>query len=231
MNLIDVVKGLVNETLLSISCKIELLENEVDFTYRFSVPCKNTYWISECMPLYNGVVVSVVRNQYFDIKFSEAIAVGEFNVTLPKPTFVHGTVPFANLEIKQDCLNSPICYLWEIFTAQYQNKFSTVDYIGQRIRLFFLSDYSQDDLTTDDHYNRCIYPMEQMALYFVYVMKKSKFIDVEYLINDKFDIINRVKVGDFKGATGNNTGLFARNLSGVELVVNIPIKKLDYCDC
>lgn len=231
MNIIDVVRKLVNETLLSINCKIELLENEVDYTYRFYVPCKNTYWVSECMNLYGGVVVNIARNEYFDIKYSEPIAVGTFSVTLPRPTFIHGTVPFANLEVKQDCVTTPILYMWEIFTSQYQNKFSTIDYIAQRIRLFFLSDYSQDDLSTDAHYDRCVYPMEQLALYFVSVMKKSKNIDIEYLINDKFDIINRVKVGDYKGATGNNTGLFARNLSGVELVINIPVKKSDYCDC
>ena len=244
-NLIDIVKELIPKMQISLSCDYVYLPSADDFTYRCT-PKENlitescttsTYWVFDCMDIdfngQDGVVVNVVRNNYFDVKIGTKLNEDEGIVIfqLLPPTFVHGTVPMANVEIKDDTCIPPICYMWEIFTSQYQNKFSTIDFIGQRIRLFFLNNYSDDDHLTDDHYKRCIYPMEQLALQFVEVLKNSKKIDYVYLDNEKFDIIPRVMVGNYKGINGNDKGLFSKNLSGVELVINIPVKKDNSCSC
>ena len=244
-NLIDIVKELIPKMQIGLSCDYVYLPDADDFTYRCTPKenlntnlCTNsTYWIFECMDIsfggLEGVVVNVSRNNYFDIKIGTELNETEGTVIyqiLP-PSFFHGTLPMANVEIKDDSCIPPICYLWEIFTSQYQNQFSTIEFIGQRIRLFFLNNYSQDDYITDDHYNRCIYPMEQLALRFVEVLKNSNKIDTDYFQNEKFDLINRVKVGSYKGINGNDKGLFNKNLSGVELVLNIAVVKESLCSC
>ena len=73
--------------------------------------------------------------------------------------------------------------------------------------------------------------MEQMALYFVEVLRQSNKIESEFSKSEKFDLINRVKIGSYKGINGNDKGLFNKNLSGVELVLNIPVVKESSCSC
>jgi hypothetical protein len=73
--------------------------------------------------------------------------------------------------------------------------------------------------------------MEQLALRFVEILKNSNKIDTDYFQNEKFDLINRVKVGSYKGINGNDKGLFNKNLSGVELVLNIAVVKESLCSC
>ena len=244
-NLIDIVKELIPKMQIGLSCDYVYLPDADDFTYRCT-PKENlntnscttsTYWVFDCMDIdFNGlagVVVNVSRNNYFDVKIRTELNETEGTVIfqLLPPKFVHGTVPMSNVEIKDDSCIPPICYLWEIFTSQYQNQFSSIEFIGQRVRLFFLNNYSQDDHLTDDHYTRCIYPMEQMALYFVEVLRQSNKIESEYSKSEKFDLINRVKIGSYKGINGNDKGLFNKNLSGVELVLNIPVVKENSCSC
>jgi hypothetical protein len=73
--------------------------------------------------------------------------------------------------------------------------------------------------------------MEQMALYFVEVLRQNDKIESEFSKNERFDLINRVKVGSYKGINGNDKGLFNKNLSGVELVLSIPVIKDISCSC
>jgi len=244
-NLVEIIKGIIPKMQISFSCDYVYLPNADDFTYRcypkenlITESCtKSTFWIFDCMNLefsgLDGVVVNVVKDAYFDVKIGTKLNEDEGIVIfqLLPPKFIHGTVPMADIEIKDDSCVPPICYMWEIFTSQYQSKDSIIEYIGQRIRLFFLNNYSTDDHLTDDHYNRCILPMEAMALHFVQTLNESKKIDYFYLQNERFDIIPRVKVGSYRGINGNDKGLFNKNLSGVELVINIPVKKDTSCKC
>ena len=100
------------------------------------------------------------------------------------------------------------------YTKQYELLSSNKLELPCMSELNELDNYSDDDYLTDDHYKRCIYPMEQMALYFVEVLRQNNKIESEFSKNERFDLINRVKVGSYKGINGNDKGIFNKNLSG-----------------
>lgn len=200
----------------------------------------NTLWLRECLILtiddnkYKVVELGEEDDDvYFILEKMKSSTPDLENVTeivLNKPTFIHGTVPASNIEISQDCIDMPIIYLYEIFENNKQSLESNLDTIAFNLRLFFLSDYDDEWLTTD-HYNNVIYQMQNLMFLFVENLKKDSYIDDDYILRNAYKYYNRSKLGSFKGNKGNEKGLFDRKLSGVELVINLPIKKVNNCKC
>jgi hypothetical protein len=75
--------------------------------------------------------------------------------------------------------------------------------------------------------------MQNLAFFVLDNLKNDiKRIDKDYIENNTYKLINRVKTGVFKGTKGNEKSSFARNLSGVELNLGLAVKKdNDCCDC
>ena len=201
--------------------------------------CENkTYWLKSCMSVEvqagkKGKIISVENNKSFLIQFEFPFGGTAIQFQLPIPSFVHGTVPFANIEIKNAECPMPVSYLFELFTQKFLKREASNHFIAENLRIFFLDDYGIHDLTTSDHYQNVIYPMQNFAFFVLENLKKDiKRVDKTYIEDNSYKLINRVKAGVFKGTKGNEKSFFSRDLSGVELNLSLAIKKdNDCCDC
>jgi len=239
-SIIDIAREAAEATATFKIEKIVLVDPTVNRYQLFSCDLK-TYWLKPCMKInfklssgtfITGKVVSVSNNRFVIIDFQTPIFMDEKEFDLPQASFFHGTVPMADVEIKRAC-DLPICYLYELFTQQHGTIEDVNAYIAQRLRFFFMDDYPQDNnWLTDDHYQNVIYPMQNFAFFFISNLKANvKKVDENYLNFNRYDLINRVKTGVFKGTKGNEKSTFSRNLSGVELVISVAVKKDDDCGC
>lgn len=198
----------------------------------------NTLWIRECLIITINnrkyKVIEFLEDDYFVLqKMTSSTADIDTNlefITLDTPSFFHGTVPASNIEISRDCITMPLVYFYEIFETRKQNRENVLDKIVFNARLFFLNDY-EDEWLTDDHYNNVIYQMQKFMFLFIENLKANKYIDEEYIDVNGYTYKNRAKLGSFKGSKGNEKGLFDRKLSGVELTINLPIKRIKECNC
>jgi hypothetical protein len=215
---------------------------ESDYIYRITSCELKTYWLKPCMEIVirpsnsnpqTGKIISVENNNSIIVKFENTL-VGTFDsFDIPAPSFVHGTMPMSNIEIKNAECAMPLCYLFELFTQKFGKKNDVNTYFAENLRIFFLDDYGINDLTTEDHYQNAIYPMQNFAFFVLENLKADILrVDKEYIENNTYKIINRVKTGVFKGTKGNEKSFFTRNLSGVELNLTIGVKKdPNCCEC
>lgn len=214
-----------------------------DYTYKFTSCELKTYWLSPCMEIVirpsnsnpqTGKIISVENNNSIIVKFENTL-VGTFDsFDIPAPSFVHGTMPMANIEVKNAECPMPLVYLFELFTQKFGRKEDVNNYISENLRIFFLDDYpNSNEWLTEDHYENVIYPMQNLAFFVLENLKNDiQRIDKDFIENNTYKLINRVKTGVFKGTKGNEKSFFTRNLSGVELNLSIAVKKdPNCCDC
>ena len=227
--------------------KIKEIQDLGGGRYRFFSCDNKTYWLKPCMKIQikqttgNFLmleVVEVVNNNYFEAVFDGTLVQLEDEFFVEAGSFVHGTLPMADVEVnrigngnptKQNFKPLPLVYHQEIYRKQKQTIESSYDYIAQNLRIYFLDDYLQKtEWLTDDHYNNIIYQMENYANFFVENLKNDIKIDRQYIEFNTHDIIFRVKTGEY--VSGKNVkSVFARNLSGVELVISLAVNK-NFCD-
>jgi hypothetical protein len=195
--------------------------------------CENLLWIRPCLVVkINGldykvisvaednssIVVQGIQQAYIDPSLTD--------ITLNKPTFVHGTVESSNIVISQDCIDMPIIYFYEMFESRKMPQDSVIEYIVNNARLFFVVDYDEENWLTPEFYENAINPMNNLVDFFIKGLKKNKAIEDEYILKTGYKTINRDKIGK----TNNKKLQFDRFLSGVELIMNIPIKRIN-CKC
>lgn len=226
----------------------------------FVSSCTNILWLRECLIIqieglesdyldYKIVSIAddklsfIVEGHTFSIPNSrigqtiigQAIAsevlevdVPEIQVVLDKPTFVHGTVQSSNIIIRQDCINLPIVYFYEMFESRKMPMDNPIDYIVNNARLFFVTDCENSNWVTTDFYKHTIEPMNNLLDFILKELSKDTRIEAEYILKTGYKTINREKIG--KTGNSNKNVTFDRMLSGVECVINLPIKKID-CKC
>lgn len=208
---------------------------------------RKTYWLKPCFSIelgqttggsIRGEVVAVSNNLYVDVVFESGLVQTKEEFTVSSGTFIHGTLPMADVEVsrigngdptKQEFKPFPLVYHQEIYRKQKQTLESSNDYIGQNLRIYFLDEYLQNTgWITEKHYDNIIYPMENYANWFVENLRNDKRVNKDYIDNNTYDIIFRVKTGEYI-SNKNTKQVFAKNLSGVELVISLAIKKDNDC--
>ena len=228
------------DAIFSIS-KIEVIGDPSEFTYKFYSCGKMTHWLRPCMYIYvggeKGEVQEVVNNECVQIVFENEIDLTVTSFSIPHGTFVYGTQPMADVEIDQKEIGMlgsgnpmPLIYFQEIYRTRTQPLDSPIQIIGIDLRIFFLNDYEQDNAwLTSDHYKNIVDQMVNYSEFFVQNLKdNTKQLDRSYLRNNSYDTIPRVKTGDYV-KNANVSSIFARNLSGAELVIDVPVKKDKSC--
>ncbi len=227
----------------SATFKIEEIQDLGNNTYKFFSCDQKTYWLKPCFKITVkqisggfpvGVITEVVNNVSFTAKFPLPLTEIENSFSVVSGTFIHGTLPMADVEISRigntDSTEvMPVIYHQEIYRKTKQIRDSVNDYIGRDLRIYFLDDYLQNNaMLTQDHYDNIIYQMENYANFFVENLKNDLRINKDYIDDNTHDIIFRVKTGEY--LSGKNTKqIFTRNLSGVELVISIAVKKDNRC--
>jgi len=152
---------------------------------------------------------------------STAPIVGSYNI--PPPTFIHGKYKAAVSEIKRASGREIIPFVWMI-ELQTRTKPSELDSIIQhegQVRLFFCNQTKWEE-ETDWQYSEVIEPLQSLVDLFIENLKSHPRIgDL-----GNVDITNHAKV-----TTGNSSiteeeenQLFDRELTGIEVLVDLPIK-------
>ena len=231
--------------------KVSSFANVENETYVFYSCNYHTYWLKPCFQFEiiaeNGLslVLKVLEVDNNNSITAEIIAgdgdqipenLSSFDISYG--TFIHGTLPMADVEISrvgngnsstQTTKPMPLVYHQEIYRKTKQTEESANDYIAQDLRIYFLDDYLQDNsMLTQDHFDNIIYQMENYANFFVDNLKNDVRINKDYIDNNTHDIIFRVKAGEY--VSGKNVKqTFARNLSGVELIISLAVNKDNRC--
>ena len=146
--------------------------------------------------------------------------------TLQTPNYFHGTAMAVNAELPSLAkdLKFPMLYCYEIIPEEFNNNVdSSIDREAE-LRLYFLDNADFQNWTTDEHYNYVINGMKNFQQHMI-----AKFNDCPKIADfDNYRIINHVKFGVWT-ERGHTNRVFNENLSGVELLVTLPLKKL-FCD-
>lgn len=234
---VDIVETLVNSMSFRIENDTDYIDNG-DGTYTLNV-CR-TYWVkvgdSFTVDLlgteYTYTVTNLIKDTSITVSSSDGnypVIVNAFDVESPK--YYHGTVINTNLELNgeqfaENC--TPMIYFLEQYTETYFTNDSILDR-ETNIRLFFLESANFQDWNTDEHYENAIYYTRQMLDYFIYeVLFKTKGIHSD-LIED-YATTNRVNFGVYTTDRGSTNKIFDKELTGIELQINLPITK-NYIDC
>lgn len=195
----------------------------------------NTLWLQVgSIVVVDGLTVtvkSIIVNQSIVFEgFPNAILISTI-IPIPLPYYWHGTLQAVGAEINIDLNNdsdvTPMVYLLEVVRENYNNKKNEIIGVtSNNVRILFLCQNNFNDWNTDDHYQLAIKPMRNLANAFIKSLEKSSSVG---LING-YESIAHAKVGIYD-SKGHSSSLFSMNLSGVELVLNIPFIKDNNCKC
>ena len=171
-------------------------------------------------------VLSVVPDESITIK---GTFVGtSFALTTDPPFYLHGTIRSAGGEvamIRDGHDKYPMVYLYEPITERHFGKESSIDYEAE-IRLFFLDITDFQNFKTNEHYLYAINQMRWYALEFLKALQKKTctFGEVE-----DYRLTSYALIGTDVLEAGVIKNIFADNLSGVELILTLPVLKNSVC--
>ena len=140
---------------------------------------------------------------------------------LPAPLFIADTPKGTNSEIlakKTDLSRFPLIWLLEDFPTNFD--FGGGAKASSRVKLFFLNTNKEGEWQEGDHRSQCIDPMYNLCDAFL--------IDIQKKVSGKlerFTTKNRIRFGKYIDGRANEKKIIDKNLSGVELDIDIPVKK------
>lgn len=126
----------------------------------------------------------------------------------------------------------PLVYLLEIIKEErFDSRINKIDRIAE-LRLFFLMSSNFEDWDVSQHYSLAIQPMDNFLGDFIANLRNNNSIG-EF---DRYETINRANFGVYISKPSKRSGkyednitkLIDENVSGVELKIDLPIKK-DAC--
>jgi hypothetical protein len=192
----------------------------------------NTLWLKSGYAFdVNGVIATVKS-----VKINENIVL-DYNGILPMqfkiypPKFYHGTVTATNAEININLHSendiTPMIYLHEVVRENY-NSVATerIGVTSNNVRLLFLAQCNLIDWSTNNHYEYAIKPMRNLANAFLLSLNKANSVGKL----SRYESIAHAHVGIYD-SKGHSANLFNKNLSGIELVLDIPFIKENNCKC
>lgn len=229
---VDIVEELVN--FLVSKVVISSIVNNNDNTYTLFT--NNTSYLAPNMVINIGVnSYKVLNNDLYPFNFNNSFTIegsvdpsGTLEIFLGPLKYFHGTVidtkgVLNKINISTDKL--PMIYLLEVLKDKFNNDVNLrVDRVSD-LRLFFLSETDENNWTTDQHYEYSIKPMRNVVYNFIESLNKNAGIG-EF---DDYVAINHVKFGVVIPDKGHTRRVFDDNLSGVELVISLPILKGKIC--
>lgn len=155
-----------------------------------------------------------------------------FNLYSPK--FFHGTPIQQGMELekKQKATDkTPMVWLHEQFTDTFYEDLSENKERDVRMRLFFLTQASYKSWLTEHSYHNAIKPMRRLAEHFIETLKTFAVNGEKRFDTDKmsYDFINYHSFGVFISNRGMEKSLWADELAGVELAINLPVNRITSC--
>jgi len=232
---VDIVEGLISD--LKIVVPFTTITDNGDGTY--TIESCNTGYLS---PMYefdiDGVNYKVLNDEGKEFEFNKRftlkgnIVPSVEKLVLNSLKYYHGTVIATKEELAKKELSSdkfPMAFLLEVIEDDFDNKEGSRIDRNSQLRLFFLSETDENNWTTSEHYEFSIKPMRNLLDKFI------DFIDKSPLIGrvDSYKAVNHAKFGVYISSKGGHTErIFNDKLSGVELRIDLPIRKMkDCCEC
>jgi|ETNmetMinimDraft_25_1059894.scaffolds.fasta_scaffold04160_8 hypothetical protein len=186
----------------------------------------------------NFIIIGGVEYKIIDFEINQWISVrgmiplGSTQYTIPAPKFFNGTPMqvqnvLANIREWRDKL--PMVYLLEVIREQrFNSRTNKLDRISD-LRLFLLMSSNFEDWDVSQHYDLAIQPMDNFLNDLIETLRLNNSVG-DF---DEYETINRANFGVWvskktksKGKYEDNiTKLIDENVSGVELKINLPIKK------
>ena len=229
---VDIVEELISQ--LDIVVKFKSIVDNGDSTY--TIETCNTGYLFPCYDFQiDGIDYTVLNEEGKEFVFNEKFTIkGDVvptatEITLDSLKYYHGTVIATKEELARKELSSnkfPMAFLLEVLKDDFNNiDDSRVDR-NSELRLFFLSETDEDNWTTNEHYEFSIKPMRNLVYKFIAHLNESNLIGK---INS-YSAINHAKFGVYLSSKGGHTKrIFNDKLSGVELMIDLPILKSRVC--
>ncbi len=223
MEVVDYIEGILNS--LDFTIEIESFtqgdgETILDVCKTYHARTKSLITIGG--QEYN--IKSVVNNTTIII---EGEPVNPTEGTLKTPNYFYGTATAVNNELSNmdKDLKFPMLYCYEIIPEKFYNAPDSAIDREAEIRLYFLDNANFQDWTTKEHYNFVIKGMKNFQKHMIEKFNSCpKIGDFE-----DFNTINHVKFGVWTDRKGHTSRIFNEKMSGVELLVTLPLLK-DFCD-
>lgn len=228
---VDIIESLLNE--FTPKAKITTVVDNLNGTYTITL-CDTINLREGLSFTLNAVEYTVLSISGNNVTYTTGVAPLKGDYVFPqKPFYFHGT-PIATgnelttIQLSVDKL--PMVYLLEVITDSFPLDKSSAIERTTTVRLFFLDEANFSDWDTDNHYALNIVPQANYAVAFKdYLLNDSKSVG---LLEGDFDLVYHAKFGLSATINGKTTNLFSEQLSGVEVVVTIPIRKdITICNC
>lgn len=164
------------------------------------------------------------------IKVSGTQAITATSFVQYTPYFFHGTVRATQAELANIIdanSKTPMVYFYEVISERFIEDNDNILERESKIRLFFLTQADFTNWQTIDYHENAIQPMRRLMERFIDKLKAHPRVQE---ITD-YTVINQNKFGVFINDKGFEKAIFAENLSGCELNIDLEILKTDACDC
>jgi hypothetical protein len=211
----------------SISLTIEIDEVLSDaLGWKMVTGC--TKWATIGKKLSGLIIVSVVYNEYIIVESISEPLPGIH--TLVAPFYYYGTFLEANSELVKtpDSIDKlPFIYLHMNSPESYADEDATVDFTAD-CAIYFMVDCFPSGWLRGDHIENAIKPMKYLAKAFISALQEYSQTNSEntltWVENDYANFGNVI-------VRGNESKIFADNLSGTEMLIDIPFNKDFLCSC
>lgn len=171
-------------------------------------------------------IESFENNTYLIVTGSILPTTGTFAIS--NPTFYHGKLEATNSELKSDnpITSNPFVWLIEPFERNNQERTSSNDSDGN-VRLFFMTNCEHGQLT-DSYYNEQIIPMQNLIDEVIAAFRRSG--DIGFI--GQYSTVNHARLTTRETAStkiATEKDPLSRIVAGVELNINLPIRKKFNC--
>lgn len=178
---------------------------------------------------YKVLEESFMSNKSLVIESTATLEQGQ-TIILPELKYYHGTIIATKQELELVKFTKdkfPMVYLLETLSDEFNNVDDSPIDRTSFLRMFFLTETDEENWNTNQHYNYAIVPMRNALYQFVDALDRSPIIGQF----DSYEAINHAKFGVNMQEKGHTKRIFNDKLSGVELQINLPIKKSSKCYC
>jgi len=225
---VDIVESLIED--LKIVVPFNTITENGDGTY--TIESCHTGYLS---PMYefdiDGVNYKVLNEEGKEFVFNKRFTLkgnvvpNASKIVLDSLKYYHGTVIATKEELARKELSSdkfPMAFLLEVIEDDFDNRDDARIERNSQLRLFFLSETDENNWTTNEHYEYSIKPMRNLMDSFIAHIESSPLIGKV----ETYKAINHAKFGAYVSATGGQSErIFNDKLSGVELKIDLPIRK------
>lgn len=217
-DIVSILKRVIPNMIIKVCVKSST--DNGDGTFNIEV-CDSKY-LYECFHfVYNNVdyFVEEVNDKIVTIKGSVLID-SDFNI--PPPLFIPDSPRGVNSNMKlrrSDPRSYPLIWMLENFTTRYD--LNNRLYVSKpRVKLFFLIPSRDEEWLEDDIRKHSIEPMLSLCDDFINELEDKVSGQIK-----QFTVFNRLRFGKVASNKSNDSKIIDDNISGVELDIEIPVKK------